>query len=73
MLFIKRKFRIPSNALNRLFSKSQKDDFLQMLNFIGKKTQNRVLCHPLGDIGVNVYVSSMARWKVNGQLPISTD
>jgi len=32
------------------------DVFWQMLNFTGKKQQNRVLYHPLGDLGVTYTV-----------------
>ena len=34
------------------------------------KQQNRVLCHPLGDLGVTyTHRSSIVRWKARGRLP----
>ena len=39
------------------------------VEFYWQKQQNRVLCHPLGDLGV--HGSSMYRWKAHVRLPIS--
>jgi len=46
--------------------------FSTKFEFYWQKQQNRVLCHPSGDVGVTYYVhgSSMARWKVLGRLPV---
>ena len=47
--------------------------FREKLNFTGTNSDIAFLCHPLGDLGVNVHGSSMARWKARGRLPISAN
>jgi len=64
--------RSPSNALNRLFSKSQKPSFYRCLILLAKTAKSRFV-PPFGGHSVNLYVSSMARWNVRGELRISNN
>jgi len=43
------------------------------VEFCWQKQQNRVLCHPFGDLAVTAQGSSVARWKAHCPLPISNN